>query len=36
MAETYAIFANGGYRVQNHLIDRIESADGAIFTKRAQ
>ena len=29
MAETYAIFANGGYRVQNHLIDRIESADGA-------
>ena len=31
MAETYAIFANGGYRVQNHLIDRIESADGAIL-----
>ena len=31
MAETYAIFANGGFRVKNHLIDRIESADGAVL-----
>jgi penicillin-binding protein 1A len=31
MAETYAIFANGGFRVRNHLIDRIESADGAVL-----
>ena len=28
MAETYAL-ANGGFRVGNYLIDRIESADGA-------
>jgi penicillin-binding protein 1A len=31
MAETYAIFANSGFRVKNHLIDRIESADGAVL-----
>ena len=28
MAETYSIFANGGYQVKSHLIDRIESSDG--------
>ena len=31
LAETYAVFANGGYRVRHHLIDRIESADGAVL-----
>ncbi len=31
MAEVYAVFANGGYRVRHHLIDRIESADGAVL-----
>ena len=31
MAEIYAIFANGGFRVKNHLIGRIESADGAVL-----
>ena len=31
MAEIYAIFANGGFQVKNHLIDRIESADGAVL-----
>ena len=31
MAENYAIFANGGFRVRHHLIDRIESADGAVL-----
>lgn len=31
MAELYAVFANGGYRVRHHLIDRIESADGAVL-----
>ena len=31
MAEIYAIFANGGFQVKNHLIGRIESADGAVL-----
>ncbi len=31
MAETYSIFANGGYRVKSHLIDRIESASGVVI-----
>lgn len=31
LAETYAVFANGGYRVRQHLIDRIESSDGAVL-----
>ena len=31
MAETYSIFANGGYRVKSHLIDRIESAGGEVL-----
>jgi penicillin-binding protein 1A len=31
MAETYAIYANGGYRVGHHLIDRIESATGEVL-----
>jgi len=26
MAEAFAVFANGGYRIQNHLIQRIEDA----------
>ncbi|MDC1466282.1 penicillin-binding protein 1A [Litorivicinus sp.] len=31
MAETYAVFANGGFKVKHHLIDRIESANGTIL-----
>jgi penicillin-binding protein 1A len=31
MAGAYAIFANGGYRVQPYLIARIEDADGKII-----
>ena len=31
LAELYAVFANGGFRVRHHLIDRIESADGAVL-----
>ena len=31
MAEIYAIFANGGFQVKNHLISRIESADGSVL-----
>lgn len=31
MAEVYAIYANGGYRVGHHLIDRIESATGQVL-----
>lgn len=31
MAETYAIYANGGYRIGNYLIDRIESATGEVL-----
>lgn len=31
LAEIYAVFANGGFRVQHHLIDRIESAEGAVL-----
>jgi len=26
MAEAFAVFANGGYRIQNHLIQRVEDA----------
>ncbi len=26
----YAVFANGGYRVQSHFIDRIENSDGEV------
>ena len=31
MAEVYSIFANGGYQVKSHLIDRIESASGVVL-----
>jgi len=31
LAEIYAVFANGGFRVRHHLIDRIESAEGAVL-----
>jgi penicillin-binding protein 1A len=31
LAETYAVFANGGHRVRHHLIDRIESVEGAVL-----
>ena len=31
MAETYSVLANGGFRIKQHLIDRIESADGTIL-----
>jgi penicillin-binding protein 1A len=31
LSEVYAVFANGGFRVRHHLIDRIESAEGAIL-----
>jgi len=31
MAETYAIYANGGYRIGHYLIDRIESSSGQIL-----
>lgn len=31
MARAYAVFANGGYRVDPYVIDRIEDADGKIL-----
>lgn len=31
MASAYAVFANGGYRVQPYLIDRIENASGKVL-----
>jgi penicillin-binding protein 1A len=30
MATAYSVFANGGYRVDPYLIDRVEDADGAV------
>jgi penicillin-binding protein 1A len=30
MASAYAIFANGGFRVAPYLVDRVETADGAV------
>ncbi len=30
MAQGYSVFANGGYSVEAHLIDRVESAEGAL------
>ena len=30
MATAYSVFANGGYRVQSYLVDRIEDAAGAV------
>jgi penicillin-binding protein 1A len=33
MAGAYAIFANGGYRVQPYLIARIEDADGKVIAE---
>ena len=30
MAQAYAVFANGGYRVEPYLIDRIETETGAV------
>ncbi|MBC7983082.1 MAG: penicillin-binding protein 1A [Candidatus Obscuribacterales bacterium] len=31
MARAYAVFANGGYRIDPYLIDRIEDADGKLL-----
>lgn len=31
LAEVYAVFANGGFRVGHHLIDRIEAPNGAVL-----
>ena len=31
LAQGYAVFANGGYRVDPYLIERIEDADGAVL-----
>ena len=31
MAQAYSVIANGGYRVQPYLIERIEDADGSIL-----
>jgi penicillin-binding protein 1A len=31
MATAYAVFANGGYRVDNYFIDRIEDASGKVI-----
>lgn len=35
MAEGYAIFANGGYRVRAYFIDRIEDVDGRVIARTA-
>ncbi|QQS16889.1 MAG: penicillin-binding protein 1A [Neisseriales bacterium] len=34
MAEAYVVFANGGYRVKNYFIERIEDAKGQILLQR--
>jgi len=31
MADAYAVFANGGYRVQPYLISKVEDADGKVI-----
>lgn len=33
LASAYAVFANGGYRIEHHLIDRIEDADGRVIAR---
>ncbi|MDH3376404.1 MAG: penicillin-binding protein 1A [Gammaproteobacteria bacterium] len=31
LASAYAVFANGGYRIKYHLIDRVEDSDGRVI-----
>jgi penicillin-binding protein 1A len=31
MAQVYAVFANGGFRVQPYLVDRVETQDGQVL-----
>ena len=35
LAAAYAVFANGGYRVQPYFIDRIEDASGQVVWQAA-
>ncbi len=33
MARAFAVFANGGYRVEPYVIERVETADGRVLTR---